>query len=220
MGSQAMNQGWDRAVYQSELYPSDVLTTHGSWLWDPLGNLWALLVKTSGVGYTLFGIACGFKVFTWLLGVYWRLTASPLDDRLTFWQHVCVSLMPSYLQRLDATWRLRELQAAAAHLTPRRKRRWTRFWRRRGPQVPPLQQDPYETFELVDKQEAPPVHPGSRGLPDPPYQADNHPTAPRTLTTANSLYSNVQKPDKPSGRSGGDGATGASRSRLEGKGGE
>ena len=29
MGGQALDQGWDRAVSQTELYPSDVLTTHG-----------------------------------------------------------------------------------------------------------------------------------------------------------------------------------------------
>ena len=37
MGGQAIDQGWDRDVLQTELYPSDVLTTHGSWVWDPLG---------------------------------------------------------------------------------------------------------------------------------------------------------------------------------------
>ena len=50
MGGQALDQGWDRAVSQTELYPSDVITTHRSWVWDPVGNLWAMMVKASGVG--------------------------------------------------------------------------------------------------------------------------------------------------------------------------
>ena len=44
--------------------------------------------------------------------MYWRVSAAPVHDRLTGVEHVLVSLMPSYLQRLEAQWRALDLQTA------------------------------------------------------------------------------------------------------------
>ena len=243
MGGQALDQGWDRAVSQTELYPSDVLTTHGSWVWDPVGNLWAMMVKASGVGYTLFGLACGCKVVTWVLGVYWRVSAAPVHDRLTGTEHVLVSLMPSYLQRLEAQWRAQDLQAALIG-RERNRRRWTRFWKRRrgrasreasGETAGP----PATAFEMLDRDEPSRLRVPARKLPAPPSDGEEEPEPsvpryaeikprPREPTASGKripelrpTYSNVNRMI----RTGTEGAAGetlprASRSRLEEGGGE